>query len=77
MFKQIKKRDGRIVEFDPKRILRAIERAGIATGEFNGNGESEPEQENIEEFHFANGSKYYNNKEKYESKLKKEKMIKN
>jgi len=40
MFKQIKKRDGRIVEFDPKRILRAIEKAGIATGEFNGNGES-------------------------------------
>jgi len=40
MFKQIKKRDGRIVEFDPKRILRAIEKAGKATGEFNGNGES-------------------------------------
>jgi len=44
---------------------------------FNGNGEPEPEQEDVEEFHFANGSKYYNNKEKFESKLKKEKMIKN
>ncbi|MDD5040438.1 MAG: ribonucleoside triphosphate reductase [Patescibacteria group bacterium] len=39
MFKKIKKRDGRIVDFDPKRILNAIEKAGLATGEFNG-GES-------------------------------------
>ncbi|THB79013.1 MAG: ribonucleoside triphosphate reductase [Desulfobacteraceae bacterium] len=36
MFEQIKKRDGRVVEFDPSKITEAIEKAGIATGEFNG-----------------------------------------
>jgi ribonucleoside-diphosphate reductase alpha chain len=34
-FKQIKKRDGRIVDFDQSRITRAISAAGQATGEFN------------------------------------------
>ncbi len=34
MFKKIKKRDGRIVQFDAERILRAIEKAGQATGEY-------------------------------------------
>ena len=43
---------------------------------FNGNGEPEPEQEENGQYHFANGSKYYNDKEKFETKLKKEKLIK-
>ena len=34
MFKNIKKRDGRIVEFDSLKITSAITRAGKATGEF-------------------------------------------
>jgi anaerobic ribonucleoside-triphosphate reductase len=34
MFKQIKKRDGRIVAFDPSKITSAIAKAGKATGEF-------------------------------------------
>jgi anaerobic ribonucleoside-triphosphate reductase len=34
MFEQIKKRDGRIVAFDPSKITSAIARAGKATGEF-------------------------------------------
>ena len=34
MFKNIKKRDGRIVEFDSSKITSAIARAGKATGEF-------------------------------------------
>lgn len=33
-FKTIKKRDGRIVPFDPYKISNAIEKAGFATGEF-------------------------------------------
>lgn len=33
-FKTIKKRDGRIVPFDPYKISNAIEKAGMATGEF-------------------------------------------
>ena len=35
MFEQIKKRDGRIQEFDSKNITDAIAKAGKATGEFN------------------------------------------
>jgi len=35
MFEQIKKRDGRIVEFDSFKITSAIAKAGKATGEFN------------------------------------------
>jgi anaerobic ribonucleoside-triphosphate reductase len=34
MFKNIKKRDGRTVEFDSLKITSAIARAGKATGEF-------------------------------------------
>lgn len=34
MFEQIKKRDGRVVEFDSSKITRAIGKAGQATGEF-------------------------------------------
>ena len=34
MFDQIKKRDGRIVSFDSKKITVAIAKAGKATGEF-------------------------------------------
>ncbi|MBW2356567.1 MAG: ribonucleoside triphosphate reductase, partial [Deltaproteobacteria bacterium] len=34
MFEQIKKRDGRIVEFDSTKITAAIAKAGAATGEF-------------------------------------------
>ncbi len=34
MFEQIKKRDGRIVEFDSSKITAAIAKAGKATGEF-------------------------------------------
>jgi len=34
MYKSIKKRDGRIVDFNEKKIADAIEKAGVATGEF-------------------------------------------
>ena len=34
MFEQIKKRDGRVVEFDSTKITAAIAKAGKATGEF-------------------------------------------
>ena len=34
MFKNIKKRDGRVVEFDPSKITSAVAKAGKATGEF-------------------------------------------
>lgn len=34
MYQQIKKRDGRKVKFDVQKIRRAVERAGLATGEF-------------------------------------------
>ena len=34
VFEQIKKRDGRIQEFDSKNITEAIAKAGKATGEF-------------------------------------------
>ncbi|MCD6093400.1 MAG: ribonucleoside triphosphate reductase [Candidatus Omnitrophica bacterium] len=34
MFKRIKKRDGRTVKFDAKKISEAIKKAGLATGEF-------------------------------------------
>ena len=34
MFDKIKKRDGRIVEFDSSKITSAIVKAGKATGEF-------------------------------------------
>ena len=34
MFSHIKKRDGRIVEFDSSKITSAITRAGKVTGEF-------------------------------------------
>ncbi|HDN60116.1 MAG TPA: ribonucleoside triphosphate reductase [Candidatus Marinimicrobia bacterium] len=34
MFEKIRKRDGRIVKFDPERITNAISKAGQATGEF-------------------------------------------
>ncbi|MBU4133477.1 MAG: ribonucleoside triphosphate reductase, partial [Proteobacteria bacterium] len=36
MFEQIKKRDGRVAEFDPTKITHALVKAGEATGEFNG-----------------------------------------
>ena len=36
MYKTIKKRDGRKVAFDRKKIERAIEKAGLETGEFDG-----------------------------------------
>ncbi|MCF6247105.1 MAG: ribonucleoside triphosphate reductase [Desulfobacula sp.] len=36
MFEQIKKRDGRVSEFDSSKITRALQKAGEATGEFNG-----------------------------------------
>ncbi|HDI02855.1 MAG TPA: ribonucleoside triphosphate reductase, partial [Candidatus Aenigmarchaeota archaeon] len=35
MFKKIRKRDGRIVKFDPEKITNAIAKAGEATGEFD------------------------------------------
>ncbi len=35
MFTKIRKRDGRIVEFDIKKIINAIAKAGEASGEFN------------------------------------------
>ena len=34
MFKKITKRDGKIVNFNPDKITEAIEKAGLATGEF-------------------------------------------
>jgi len=34
MFENIKKRDGRIIEFNSSKITSAIARAGKATGEF-------------------------------------------
>ncbi|MCL2444564.1 ribonucleoside triphosphate reductase [Candidatus Saccharibacteria bacterium] len=34
MYKSIKKRDGRVVRFNEEKIAKAIEKAGIATGEF-------------------------------------------
>ena len=33
MYKSVKKRDGRTVKFDAKKIEKAIEKAGIETGE--------------------------------------------
>lgn len=36
MFEKIKKRDGRVAEFDSSKITNAIQKAGEATGEFNG-----------------------------------------
>ncbi len=36
MFEQIKKRDGRVAEFDSSKITNALKKAGEATGEFNG-----------------------------------------
>ena len=35
MFKKIRKRDGRVVKFDPEKITNAIAKAGEATGEFD------------------------------------------
>ena len=35
MFSKIIKRDGRVVDFDPEKITKAIEKAGKATGEFD------------------------------------------
>lgn len=35
MFQKIKKRDGRTVKFDPKKITKALVKAGAATGEFD------------------------------------------
>jgi len=34
LFTQVKKRDGRIVPFEPARVVRALAKAGAATGEF-------------------------------------------
>jgi ribonucleoside-triphosphate reductase len=34
MFTQIRKRDGRVVKFDPEKITNAISKAGAATGEY-------------------------------------------
>ncbi len=36
MFEQIKKRDGRVAEFDSSKITNALIKAGEATTEFNG-----------------------------------------
>ncbi len=36
MFEQIKKRDGRVAQFDSSKITYAIQKAGEASGEFNG-----------------------------------------
>jgi ribonucleoside-triphosphate reductase len=36
MFEKVKKRDGRLDDFDPKKITSAIAKAGKATGEFGG-----------------------------------------
>lgn len=36
MFEQIKKRDGRLAEFDSSKISSAIQKAGLASDEFNG-----------------------------------------
>ena len=38
MFENIKKRDGRVVEFDSTKITSAIAKAGKATGEFGRTG---------------------------------------
>jgi len=38
MYDKIKKRDGRLVEFNAEKITNAIKKAGSATGEFNGDG---------------------------------------
>jgi len=35
MFDKIKKRDGRVVDFDAEKIVSAIAKAGQATGEFD------------------------------------------
>ncbi|MFN3740215.1 MAG: anaerobic ribonucleoside-triphosphate reductase, partial [Thermodesulfovibrionales bacterium] len=35
MFKRIKKRDGKVVKFNPEKITNAIAKAGAATGEFD------------------------------------------
>ncbi|HSD94198.1 MAG TPA: ribonucleoside triphosphate reductase [Syntrophales bacterium] len=35
MFSQIRKRDGRVVKFDPEKITNAIAKAGAATGEYD------------------------------------------
>jgi len=35
MFSQIRKRDGRVVKFDPEKITSAIAKAGAATGEYD------------------------------------------
>ena len=35
MFQEIRKRDGRVVEFDAEKIVNAVEKAGAATGEFS------------------------------------------
>ena len=35
MYKSIKKRDGRTAKFDRKKIEKAIEKAGLETGEFD------------------------------------------
>ena len=40
MHEKIKKRDGRLVEFNAYKITNAIEKAGSATGEFNGDGKT-------------------------------------
>jgi len=34
MFKKIRKRNGSVVDFDQRKIVRAIQKAGEATGEF-------------------------------------------
>jgi anaerobic ribonucleoside-triphosphate reductase len=36
MFKKIRKRNGSIVDFDQQKIVRAIQKAGEATGEIPG-----------------------------------------
>jgi ribonucleoside-triphosphate reductase len=35
MFSQIRKRDGRVVKFDPEKITSAIAKAGAATEEYD------------------------------------------
>ncbi|MFZ1242860.1 MAG: ribonucleoside triphosphate reductase [Candidatus Saccharimonas sp.] len=47
MYQKIKKRDGRVVKFNDKKIMSAIERAGLETGEFAENEAYELAQKTI------------------------------
>ena len=54
MFKNIKKRDGSVVEFNSSKITSAIAKAGKATGEF---GESHAGKLTIRVIHYQNNQK--------------------